>query len=227
MIESLDVGLDQLLLRKLLNTPLLDIIEATAGTLKVDYQIVIVDCRKHFSDLKNVFLPHHSSSHSRIALIDPVPNNRRNIFEMGFADFLSLPVLAPELHVRLIGQCLALSLRDQKFLYSPVALVERCCTHLADHIAQSVSVDLLVKMFNTNHNTLTTMFKQEMGLPPIAWQRMKRLEGAAHQLRATNRPITTIAADFGYDLPGNFSTAFRRHFGMTPNKYRKNERRKS
>jgi AraC-like DNA-binding protein len=55
----------------------------------------------------------------------------------------------------------------------------------------------------------------------MAWQRKIRLEGAACQLQITDHSITAIAADFGYELPGNFATAFRRHFGMTPNTYRK------
>ena len=227
MIESEDMDLDRLLRHNIHNTGNLDVIETIPDRVEVDNQIAIFDCRNHFSDSNAAKLPQLSTEFTNIALIYPEPGYRDSAFMIGFSDFLSWPVIAPELHARLLAQSRAHSLKDPNYRYSRIALVERCCAYLADHIEQSVSVRILAQMLNTNHNTLTTVFKREMGLPPLAWQRKLRLESAARQLQLTDRPISVIAADFGYELPANFATAFRRHFGVTPQNYRKHELRKN
>lgn len=39
---------------------------------------------------------------------------------------------------------------------------------------------------------------------------------ALHALQTTDRSITEIAFDAGYEYAGNFATAFRRTFGFAP-----------
>ena len=217
------MGLDQLIRRNIHSATKIDIVETTSGDMVTDNRIVIFDCRRRFPDLNNKLLPQPDAAHSNIALIGPEFSSRHDAYMIGFADFISWPVLAPELYARLLAQCRAQSLKDPKYRYSRVTLVERCCSYLADNISRDISVRVLAQMFNTNHNTLNEAFKREMNLPPLAWQRKLRLEGAARELRLTNTAISVIAANFGYHLPGNFTTAFRRHFGVTPHDYRKSE----
>jgi AraC-like DNA-binding protein len=42
------------------------------------------------------------------------------------------------------------------------------------------------------------------------------MERAMVMIRSGRLPITQIALEVGYDHPANFSTAFRRHFGVAP-----------
>jgi AraC-like DNA-binding protein len=221
MIQSEDLGLDGVLRHIIFSPNKLDIVDVTPAAQDADNRIIIHDCRRSPPDISSIFFQENSISHANIALIEPERFNRDAAFTSGFADFLSWPVLASELYTRVLGQCRSLSLSDAHFRYSTVALVERCCVYLIENIAQDISVAALVRMFNTNHNTLNALFNREMGLPPIAWQRKMRLEGAARQLRITDSPINVIAERFGYELPANFATAFLRHFGMTPRRYRR------
>lgn len=223
LVDSKDRNLDLLLRENIHNTVNLDFFETPPDSDMVDNQIVIFDCRQHFQVTSLPAVPNSVTPFTNIALINPEPSSRRNAYLIGCADFLSWPILAPELCARLLAQSRAYSLRDPKHQYSRVTLVERCCAFMAEQIASSISIRLLARKFNTNHNTLNEVFKREMGLPPLAWQRKLRLERAARQLRLTDAPINVIAADHGYDLPANFSTAFRRHFGVTPHEYRKYE----
>lgn len=226
MVQSDDMGLDGMLHHNIRSATKFDLVGTKPDSDLADNKIVIFDCRRQFPDFNTVPLTQPSAAHSNIALIEPAPSNRHNAFMIGFADFLSWPVLASELYTRLMTQCWTQSLRDPQYRYSRVTLVERCCAYLADNISQAVTVRALAQILNTNHNTLNVTFKREMGLPPSAWQRKARLEGAARQLILTNTPVSVIAADFGYDLPSNFATAFRRQFSMTPHHYRKTEARK-
>lgn len=223
LVDSDDRGLDRTLRNAIRTTANLDFFEMPPESGTIDSQIVIFDCRRRFSDAGGADMPELNTGFSHIALINPEPGSRHDAYRTGFADFLSWPILAPELSARLLAQSRAHSLKDPRHRFSRVALVERCCAFMAEQITASISVRSLAQMFNTNHNTLNELFKREMGLPPLAWQRKLRLERAARQLRLTDAPINVIAADHGYDLPANFTTAFRRHFGATPHDYRKCE----
>ncbi len=227
MVQSEDRGLERVLRQNIRNTATLDIVEARGDLEGIGKHIVIFDCRRQFPDISHAPPPVSGNRYTTIALIEPDPGNREDAFRTGFADYLSWPVLAPELYARLLALCRAQSLTSPTYIYSRIGLVERCCSYLAANIAEAIAVQALAQMFHTNHNTLNEMFKREMGLPPSAWQRKLRLEGAAHQLRMTSAPVSVIAADFGYELPSNFATAFRRHFGVTPHQYRKAEARKT
>jgi len=225
MVQSEDLRLDGMLRHILFSPNKPDIVDA-APTAQDASRIIIHDCRRNRPEIDSIAFEECRIAQANIALIEPERLNREAVFSSGFADFVSWPVLAPELYARVLGQCRSLSLSDPQFRYSPVPLVERCCIHLVQNLAQDVSVATLVRMFNTNHTTLNSLFNREMGLPPMAWQRKMRLEGAARQLRTTDAPITVIAERFGYELPANFATAFHRHFGMTPRHYRRLSRAK-
>ncbi len=47
-----------------------------------------------------------------------------------------------------------------------------------------------------------------------------RLQLAAQLLTSGNRRISQIAGEVGYESEPAFSRAFRRHFGVSPNRYR-------
>ena len=221
MLKSDDIGLDRLLRQNIHQAAAIDIVDAGQSTVSSQNQIFIYDCRRSFRRLQTTVPVKAPVANGNIALIEPERCNRQDIYESGFSDFVSWPVLGPELHMRLLAQCRSLSLNDPHHIYSRVALVERCCAYLVDHIAENPTINALARRFNTNHNTLNTAFKREMGLPPSAWQRKMRLEGAARQLITTDLPVNVIAERFGYELPANFATAFRRHFCTSPLRYRK------
>ena len=64
------------------------------------------------------------------------------------------------------------------------------------------------------------LFHAAVGLPPMAYLTRRRLELATTMLRRENHPVGEIGAKAGW-LDGNyFSRCFRKHFGMTPSRYR-------
>lgn len=221
MLKSDDIRLDHILRQNIHQSAAFDVISENEITMAPRNQIIIYDCRRRLNGFQGSVISQNNAANGNIALIEPERINRRDIYEGGFADFVSWPVLGPELQIRLMAQCRSMSYNDPRHVYSRVALVERCCGYLIENITQTLSIFALARMFNTNHNTLTIAFKREMGLPPSAWQRKMRLEGAAQQLLATDLPVNVIAEQFGYELAANFATAFRRHFYTSPLRYRK------
>lgn len=227
MVQSEDLRLDLLLRNNIRQSGKLTVIEGARETVVGDGQIGIFDCRSRFPSSDNAD-PHGAEAtfYAKIALINPDFETRREVYMVGFADFICWPFIEAELSARIVAQCRSLSMKGPKYTYSNVDLVEQCCKYLVTDLARHVSIQALADRFNTNHNTLTKLFNQEVGQPPLAWLRQQRIEGAARVLRETQLPIGIVASDFGYDLPGNFATAFRRHIGMTPYEYRQSERRK-
>nr|WP_202035905.1 AraC family transcriptional regulator [Streptomyces mexicanus] len=68
--------------------------------------------------------------------------------------------------------------------------------------------------------TLARRFTALTGQPPMTYLTWWRMTTAAHLLRETDRPLPAIAREVGYGSPFAFSHAFKRHFGLTPGRYR-------
>lgn len=63
-------------------------------------------------------------------------------------------------------------------------------------------------------------FRQQVGLPPIAYQTRRRIEKSCEMLKE-GMSITQIAYDLGFSSSQHFSTIFRRYMGMSPREWKK------
>lgn len=63
-------------------------------------------------------------------------------------------------------------------------------------------------------------FKHEFGETPHRYLQRRRIERAADMLRETDKPVTEIALDVGFQSLGWFTTAFKEIMGETPTAYR-------
>ena len=67
------------------------------------------------------------------------------------------------------------------------------------------------------------VFCEVFGATPQKYLVAQRLERSAHLLRTTNRSITEISLDCGFQSPGTFSSLFSKHFSAPPSKFRRDE----
>ncbi len=89
--------------------------------------------------------------------------------------------------------------------------------HLGRHITlQQIA---LAACFSTHH--FLRLFKQAFRETPHQYLTRKRLERACELLIRTQRPITTICTDIGFESLGSFSWLFRKRFGISPDTYRR------
>lgn len=63
-------------------------------------------------------------------------------------------------------------------------------------------------------------FRATFGVPFTRYVNDRRIERAAELLRKTDRPVTRILIDIGYNTHQNFNKFFKRRFGMKPLDYR-------
>ena len=65
------------------------------------------------------------------------------------------------------------------------------------------------------------LFKQCTGLGFREYTKKKRLQMAAERLKITDKPIKTIAAEFGYQSLSHFTRRFKEQFNLSPREFRK------
>jgi AraC family transcriptional regulator len=70
-------------------------------------------------------------------------------------------------------------------------------------------------------NHFLRTFKQLFRQTPHQFLMAQRLERAAELLAHTNRPVTDIAVDVGFESLGSFSWLFRKRCGLSPQAYRR------
>lgn len=82
------------------------------------------------------------------------------------------------------------------------------------------SVEALAKEVALSRSGFTDRFTTLVGIPPIRYLSVWRLQTGRLQLRETRRTIAQIAHSVGYASEEAFSRAFKREFGMSPARYR-------
>src|SRR3954463_9727624 len=92
---------------------------------------------------------------------------------------------------------------------------------LADaHYAERLDVDDMAAGAGLSRAHFSREFKQAFGVSPHAYLLTRRLERAASLLRVTDRSVTEVCMDVGWQSVGSFTTSFKRMFGKTPTAYR-------
>jgi AraC family transcriptional regulator len=64
-------------------------------------------------------------------------------------------------------------------------------------------------------------FKQSFGLPPHRYLSSLRMEKATSLLADPATSVTQIAFNLGFSETSSFTSAFRKHTGLTPTAYRR------
>ncbi len=76
-----------------------------------------------------------------------------------------------------------------------------------------------VAFLSTHH--FLRLFKQAFGRTPHQFLTHRRIERAKQLLRRTEKPVTEICRDIGFESLGSFSHLFRRETGVSPTAYRR------
>jgi AraC-like DNA-binding protein len=78
------------------------------------------------------------------------------------------------------------------------------------------TISALARDIGMNEAKLMRAFKQAYGRTIFDFTQQLRMERAKKLLETTGLTVTDIALEVGYEYSSNFTTAFKRHFGITP-----------
>ena len=123
---------------------------------------------------------------------------------------------------RLIG--LANSIREKissTRLDTTKRLAEDAKQYIADHYNESgLSVDDICSHLGVGTSYFSSIFKKETGMSFITYLTNYRMNEAQRLLDSTDEKSYIIAGLVGYEEPNYFSYVFKKHFGISPSKYR-------
>ena len=82
------------------------------------------------------------------------------------------------------------------------------------------SVETLAREVGLSRTAFVDRFTALVGMPPIRYLTVWRLQTAKLNLRETQTPIARLAHSVGYESEEAFSRAFKREFGLPPARWR-------
>ena len=87
--------------------------------------------------------------------------------------------------------------------------------------AQTLDIPALAKVAHVSPAHFSRQFRATFGETPHSYLQRRRVERAMELLRETERPVTEICLDVGFNSLGTFSRTFREIVGEPPSSYRK------
>ena len=91
------------------------------------------------------------------------------------------------------------------------------------HYADNLSLENVAEKFNLSRSYLSKKFKTATGFGFKEYIINVRIQNACRLLLETDKSITDIAFECGFNDSNYFGDAFRKAKGISPHKYRKNE----
>jgi AraC-like DNA-binding protein len=86
--------------------------------------------------------------------------------------------------------------------------------------AKPWTLETLARTSAASRSVLDERFRRLLGCAPMRYLAAWRLQLAARKLRTSNASVGTIAEQVGYDTVASFSRAFKRHAGVSPQRWR-------
>ena len=103
--------------------------------------------------------------------------------------------------------------------------INKVLNYLQFHLGSEIKLTELADLGGFSKFHFSRIFKAYTGETVIAFLKRKRLEKAAFYLSHTEKPISEIAYEIGYDVPSSLNVPFAKMFGCTPSEFRKSKRK--
>ena len=96
--------------------------------------------------------------------------------------------------------------------------------HIVRHISDDLTIEGLSSLFNYHPNYFIRLFRRETGYTPYQYIVQQRMQYAVTQLNK-GLPNEEVCYACGYTDSSTFTRAFRKYYGVAPQKYRKGFRK--
>ena len=96
--------------------------------------------------------------------------------------------------------------------------------YMETHYAEPLTIEKVAGISNYSVAYFSRLFRKQLGKSYSEYLSHIRLKNVSRLLLSTDKSITEIAIETGYQYPGNLSAAFRQETGLSPQQYRKQRR---
>ncbi len=97
-------------------------------------------------------------------------------------------------------------------------------SHLERNIHREVNLDELASIAHMSRRSFLRVFQAATATSPLAWVIAQRIQRACSLLRQTDRRVTEIAFDVGFNDSNYFTRQFTKVTGLSPRNYRMRQR---
>jgi AraC family transcriptional regulator len=105
--------------------------------------------------------------------------------------------------------------------HTPPQWLRQARDMLQDQFAENLSLQEIACAVGVHPAHLARSFRQHFHCTVGDYLRNLRIEQSRHVLATSDTPLSEIALDMGYSDQSHFTTAFKRHTGISPGQYRK------
>lgn len=99
--------------------------------------------------------------------------------------------------------------------------LQRITDYIDQHLESTVRTSQLAALLGLSVSHFSHVFKQTVGIPPLAYVARRRIEAAREMMLRTDEPLTRIAHLHGFCDQSHFTRTFRRETGMAPQVWRR------
>lgn len=104
-------------------------------------------------------------------------------------------------------------------------ITEGAKAYIDEHLDEDINLTKLSSHIFVSSFHLIHTFKKDMGITPIQYLILKRMNKAKQLLTTTDKTVSEISLKVGYDNPNYFNMLFKKTVGISPGKYRKSKSR--
>ncbi len=105
-------------------------------------------------------------------------------------------------------------MKDQK------EVIKKVIDYIEKNLEKKINLENISKNIGYSKFYLNRVFTEQTGITIYKYLQNRRLTVAAEKLVKTDRPITQIAYEAGYDTQQSFSFAFKQVYSCPPKTYR-------
>ena len=104
-------------------------------------------------------------------------------------------------------------------------LAKEIAGHITNNMDEKLTLEQASKLFHASATNIKNAFKAVFGVPFYSFIKAQKMESASYMLEHTDKSITEIAGEHGYENSGKFAGAFKSIKGITPREYRIQKRK--
>lgn len=94
--------------------------------------------------------------------------------------------------------------------------IQNAVDHIEEHLTEALPIEALAEVAALSPFYFQRLFRRLVGLPVCEYTRMRRLAAACELLRRTERTVLDIAEEYRFSSHTNFTRAFKKAYGITP-----------
>ncbi len=102
--------------------------------------------------------------------------------------------------------------------------VMEAVSYMESHYAEQLTIEQVAEAAGYSAAYFSRLFQKQLGKSYSEYLSYIRIKHASRLLLNTDKSVTEIAMETGYQYPGNLSASFRLKTGLTPQQYRRQRR---